>query len=73
MFVGHLVELKDFGGNICFSSVHDNSSWSMVTVYGPCQGPRRDEFVQWLYNLQIPPNDNWLLLGDFNFIQLQEN
>ena len=45
----------------------------MVSVYGPCQGPLRDEFVQWLYDLNIPDGDNWLLLGDFNFIRSLEN
>jgi hypothetical protein len=33
----------------------------------------RDQFVSWLFNLQIPVNDNWLLLGDFNFIRSHEN
>jgi hypothetical protein len=45
----------------------------MVCVYGPCQGIARDEFVSWLYNLNIPAMYNWLILGDFNFIQDQEN
>jgi hypothetical protein len=30
-------------------------------------------FVSWLFNLQIPLCDNWLLLGDFNFIRSQLN
>jgi hypothetical protein len=30
-------------------------------------------FVSWLYNLQIPINANWLLLGDFNFIRSHDN
>jgi hypothetical protein len=33
----------------------------------------RDNFVSWLYNLQIKPSKNWLLLGDFNFIRSQDN
>lgn len=45
----------------------------MVNVYEPCQGLARDEFVSWLYNLQIPDNENWLLLGDFNFIRSTVN
>jgi hypothetical protein len=53
--------------------VHDNSSWSLVNVYGPCQGIERDSFVSWLYNLNIPSDRNWLLLGDFNFIRSSDN
>jgi hypothetical protein len=33
----------------------------------------RDQFVAWIYNLSIPATDNWLLLGDFNFIRSHEN
>ena len=42
-------------------------------MYGPCDGPLRDDFVQWLYHLQIPVDANWLLLGDFNFIRSFDN
>ena len=42
-------------------------------MYGPCDGPLRDDFVQWLYHLQIPVDANWLLLGDFNFIRSLDN
>jgi mannosylglycoprotein endo-beta-mannosidase len=33
----------------------------------------RDNFVSWLYNLIIPPGENLLVLGDFNFIRSHEN
>ena len=42
-------------------------------MYGPCDGPLRDDFVQWLYHLQIPVDAKWLLLGDFNFIRSLDN
>lgn len=38
----------------------------MVNVYGPSHGPERDEFIDWLHDLQID-NDYWMILGDFNF------
>ena len=56
-----------------FKSKHTSETWSLVSVYGPCQGPARDEFVQWLYNLDIRFGQNWLLLGDFNFMRSLEN
>jgi exonuclease III len=65
VFTGLLIEVKRFGIMIKFTSVHDNSSWVLVCVYGPCQGLERDNFVSWLYNLQIPVVENWLLLGGF--------
>jgi hypothetical protein len=54
-------------------SVHNGESWNLVSVYGPCQGTLRDQFVQWLYNLDIPHISNWLLLGDFNFFRSFDN
>jgi hypothetical protein len=33
----------------------------------------RDNFVAWLYNLIIPLGENWLVLGDFNFVRSHEN
>jgi exonuclease III len=73
IFEGILVEVHSFAVVVKFTSVHDNSSWHLVSVYGPCGGPERDVFVSWIFNLQIPLCDNWLLLGDFNFIRSQLN
>ena len=73
VFSGTLVEVQRFGLVISFKSVHNSETWTLVSVYGPCQGPQRDEFVQWLYNLPIPSDQNWLLLGDFNFIRSLDN
>jgi hypothetical protein len=33
----------------------------------------RDNFVAWIYNLIIPPGENWMVLGDFNFVRSHEN
>ena len=33
----------------------------------------RDEFVSWIYNLDIDPDQKWMLMGDFNFIRSFEN
>src|SRR4051812_38370101 len=73
MFKGVLVESNRFGITISLTSVHKAEVWTLVSVYGSCQGPMRDEFVQWLYDLNIPDGDNMLLLGDFNFIRSPEN
>src|ERR1041385_4555070 len=73
MFSGLLIETQRYGLTVKFTSVHNAEVWTMVAVYGPCQRPLRDEFVQWLYDLCIPDEDNWLLLGDFNFIRSLDN
>jgi hypothetical protein len=71
--IGLLVETKKFGLIVNFTSSHNNANWTLVSVYGPCQGIERENFVSWLYNLQIPIDKNWLVIGDFNFIRSEEN
>lgn len=56
-----------------FFSKHSAESWTLVSVYGPCVDPDRSLFAQWLFDLQIPDNENWILLGDFNFYRSVEN
>lgn len=73
IFSGSLVEVQRFGISIQFTSTHNSEIWTLTTVYGPCRGADREQFVSWLYNLNIPPLSNHLLLGDFNFIRSQDN
>ena len=72
-FSGCLIEIQRFAVVVSFTSTHNSEVWNLVSVYGPCDGPLRDDFVQWLYHLQIPVDANWLLLGDFNFIRSLDN
>ena len=73
MFSGTLIQSLKYGIIVSFTSVHNAEKWTMVSVYGPCSGPLRDDFVNWLYNLHISDDEHWLLLGDFNFIRSLEN
>jgi exonuclease III len=73
IFSGTLVELQRFSIVINFTSTHNSENWTLVSVYGPCKGVERDNFINWLYNLTIPPDTLWPLLGDFNFIRSSEN
>ena len=31
------------------------------------------DFTNWLFDLNIPDDENWLILGDFNFIRSTNN
>ena len=73
VFLGSLIEIQQFVVVVEFVSRQNNEKWTLVAVYGPCQGEARDNFVSWLYNLNIPVGENWLLLGDFNFIRSIDN
>ena len=39
----------------------------------PCTPAGRHIFLQWLKNIQMPSEVNWLLEGDFNLIRKPEN
>ena len=69
VFIGNLIEVQQFAVVIKFTSRQNNESWTLVVVYGPCHGEGRDNFINWLYNLCIPIDEHWLLLGDFNFLR----
>jgi exonuclease III len=73
IFNGEVLEIHRSAVRIKFSSAYNNQLWQLVCVYGPCSGLERDTFIQWLHDLDIPLHDNWLLLGDFNFMRSVEN
>jgi exonuclease III len=67
IFTGEIIQINKFAVTVQFTSTHSGQIWTLSTVYGPCQGPARDDFVQWLNNLQIDDDVNWMIMGDFNF------
>ena len=42
-------------------------------MYGRFAGIDRVVFTQWLYDVLIPSNHDWLLLGDFNYMRAPDN
>lgn len=58
---------------ISFVSNHSTTVWNLVNVYGPCCGEPRSDFTSWMFELTIPDGENWLLLGDFNFVRSPSN
>jgi hypothetical protein len=67
------VEKLSFAINLKVTSSHNQLSWNLVVVYGPCRQPARDHFVNWIYNLEIDDDDLWMLIGDFNFYRYEGN
>lgn len=58
---------------IQFSSSHSNSTFTLTNIYGPCDGPECQNFVDSLRALDISPTNLWLFVGDFNFICSAKN
>jgi hypothetical protein len=61
----------------CLFTLHQLASsaqsWTLINIYGPCIRELRDDFVKWLFDLNIPPYGDWLLVGDFYFVRSPDN
>ena len=73
VFSGTVIASEDFALVIKFQSTQSSQAWTLVNIYGPCQGDPRINYTNWLFSLNIPANEDWLLLGDFNYICSPDN
>jgi hypothetical protein len=73
VFSGMIVHCENFVVSVHFTSTHSSQAWTLVNIYGPYSGDLRDDFVQWMFSLNIPPDEDWLLVGDFKFIRSPSN
>lgn len=64
MFSRVLLQQTQHALVVSFTSKLNGQNWVLINVYSPSHGPQRDEFVQWLQDLDIA-NDYWMILGDF--------
>lgn len=70
---GTLVFSDIFAIGVSFTSKLSGQVWSLYNIYGPCRGDDRQKFIDWLCDLDIPDDDDWLLVGDYNFIRSTQN
>lgn len=73
IFTGNVIIEEQFALGIEFISTQNAHRCKLVNVYGPCQGVQRANFTQWLFDLDIPSTEDWLVLGDFNYIRSPDN
>lgn len=72
-FQGRIVHHLPYALTVEFTSTQCSDTWTLTNIYGPCDGQPRDDFVDWIYHLTIPTNENWIFMGDFNFIRSTQN
>ena len=73
VFTGVPIFSETFALGVRLTSTQSNDSWTLVNIYGPCVDPNRTIFTTWLFDLDIPNCEDWLILGDFNFIRAPDN
>lgn len=69
IFTATIIASEDFALVTHFQSTQSAQHWILVNVYGPCQGEQRILFINWLLALDISTHEDWLLVGDLNFIR----
>jgi hypothetical protein len=70
---GETISIQSFALTVKFKSKLNNQHWKLSTVYDPSHGESRNEFTQWLYDLQIRAEENRMLIGDFNYYRSPED
>lgn len=73
VFSGTVIMEEEFALVITFRSTQSTQQWTLDNIYGPSQGDLRVDYTNWLLNLNIPHNEDWILIGDFNCIRSPDN
>jgi len=73
VFLGSVKFVNSFALAMNFTSTQSGDTWSLLNIYGPCFGPHRADFIDWLFALDIPNGEYWLLVGDFNLYRAPDN
>ena len=69
MFLGSKIFSNEFGLSIQFCSLVNNAIWVLTGLYGPYTTDGKTQFMEWIKNVEMPENVDWLLMGDFNLIR----
>jgi hypothetical protein len=70
-FNAHVVFQNNFVMSIECTSTISGASWILRNVYAPSTPEGRQSFLQWLKNIEMPDETDWLIIGDFNLIRRQ--
>lgn len=73
IFSGHLIFQNNYAITVKLTAQHNNESWYLTNIYGPCTHNGKRDFIRWLKHFIIPNDENWLLVGDFNIIRKPED
>ena len=73
VFDGSLAFMNEFGLSVHLTSTHTGANWVLTNIYGPCIAEKKDEFLDWLINVDMPMDCDWLLTGDFNLIRYPDD
>jgi exonuclease III len=73
VFSGQLIFQNNFAITIRLIARHNNDTWFLTNIYGPCSHDGKREFLRWFKHYNLSDDDNWLVVGDFNLMRSPEN
>lgn len=53
MFSGELIYANDYSISIELTSMHNNESWVLTNIYGPCTTEGKRNFIDWFKQIQV--------------------
>ena len=53
LFRGQLAFTNEFALSVEFYSLHNNDSWLLINVYGPCIAEGKRNFMEWFQQIQM--------------------
>jgi hypothetical protein len=68
-FIGQMVFQNKFALSTEFTSTMSGARWLLTNVYAPCSPNGRQDFLNWMNDIDMPVDTNWLLVGDFNLLR----
>jgi hypothetical protein len=71
--VGNVIFQNDYAQSVEFISNLSACTWIITNIYAPCTPQGKIDFLNWFYNINMPSNKLWLIVGDFNLIRRQED
>jgi hypothetical protein len=73
LFSGELIFSNEFTISVEMTSLLNNESWVLTNVYGPCSTEGKRQFTDWLKQIQMPDEIDWLIVEDFNLMRKPED
>jgi exonuclease III len=67
-FASHVIFQNSFSMSIEFNSTISDDQWVLTNIYATCTPDGKQQFLDWLHNIDIDDEVEWLLVGDFNLI-----
>jgi exonuclease III len=60
-FIGQVVFQNEYAMNVEFVYVYSCASWILSNIYAPCSIEGKQVFINWLHNIDMPENVDWLI------------